>query len=612
MQEGRVAALLRDARATVARPGRPETPSDALRSLARTSSRQRVRDALAFAEGNATAGTGSSAFGRLGTPPSLPPTPPAATTPTTTSLTASFAADSGDPILERVVSALGGAPVDSDDAEVLARLTVLLDHESSEQRLRAAVVLLRFAQSTGEDSGTSPLESAVNGVYDLCRAGAYDAVLTAKAVDPLVRVLSRNDLPPRLLARSLGAMRYLSMDPGQSAQKAIVTCGALPVLEELLRNILVVRLGAAADGTTSPSDAAVSAAQTAAIIRNLTVNFAHLVTKTTLPQQLLGVAKAFCGTPEVVVSVLSAVAKLVCDDEADEDAGTAVDPGRCFDRQGGRGAAYGYLGVLAEAVVSHSYVDLIVSRGSFALAALLSSSPKRQRFFGDKLDSFAKQLFVLFAVTADRVVAADDEEGDAASPVLHEADVNLLALVEALTVDATSCETGVNNGVVSALVAMLQHADIEARPAHTMRCLVALGNVSFHQPSALDDDALRALLPCLLGILFQENADGVLEATRAVANLSHPPPARAVCHEQRIDEVMLVLAQHADPRVAYNALGALINFSADAAWVHGRAASDTFAHAVTALRDRRAEEGQEHAAELGELIRHFLHNVDAA
>lgn len=75
---------------------------------------------------------------------------------------------------------------------------------------------------------------------------------------------------------------------------------------------------------------------------------------------------------------------------------------------------------------------------------------------------------------------------------------------------------------------------------------------------------LESLLPSLLGILFSDESspEALLEATRALGNISRTPSGCAACRQHRIDEVVCALLIHADPRIVYNCLGIVTNLSA--------------------------------------------------
>jgi hypothetical protein len=75
---------------------------------------------------------------------------------------------------------------------------------------------------------------------------------------------------------------------------------------------------------------------------------------------------------------------------------------------------------------------------------------------------------------------------------------------------------------------------------------------------------LENLLPCLLGIFFNDesSAEALVEATRALGNISRTSEGVRACRQHRVDEVVCALLNHSDPRIVYNCLGVITNLSA--------------------------------------------------
>ena len=75
---------------------------------------------------------------------------------------------------------------------------------------------------------------------------------------------------------------------------------------------------------------------------------------------------------------------------------------------------------------------------------------------------------------------------------------------------------------------------------------------------------LDTLLPSLLGILFNDASptEALVEATRALGNVSRTLAGCSACRAHRIDEVVCALLIHADARIVYNCLGVVTNLSA--------------------------------------------------
>lgn len=100
--------------------------------------------------------------------------------------------------------------------------------------------------------------------------------------------------------------------------------------------------------------------------------------------------------------------------------------------------------------------------------------------------------------------------------------------------------------------------------------LQLVSNLCFYVADAgpsQDDTAWSTLVPCLVGVVVAADdcgPDAVVEATRALSNVCHVPHGRSWCVQRGVDEILATLAcVHRDARVVYNALGSLVNLTAD-------------------------------------------------
>ncbi|CUE73263.1 Hypothetical protein, putative [Bodo saltans] len=96
--------------------------------------------------------------------------------------------------------------------------------------------------------------------------------------------------------------------------------------------------------------------------------------------------------------------------------------------------------------------------------------------------------------------------------------------------------------------------------------LMCLSNFSFYLSTALGEektgDLLRDYGGLLVQLLFRADTEALLEATRTFGNLSRSNSGRQWIEDNRCDEVCIVLSQHKDLRIVFNSFGILLNLSA--------------------------------------------------
>ena len=95
-----------------------------------------------------------------------------------------------------------------------------------------------------------------------------------------------------------------------------------------------------------------------------------------------------------------------------------------------------------------------------------------------------------------------------------------------------------------------------------------LTNLSFHAGGSASFCGRPATEACaaLVPVLLQRNEEAVIEAARCVGNLSRDGAVRRTMAAQRVDELFIVLLDHACRDVVYTACGALMNVASDEAF----------------------------------------------
>jgi hypothetical protein len=578
-RESRVSQLLRDARASVGGATRPETPRETLRALSQ--SRGGSRSSLISAAEPLGASLGMTRSGSFSSDPARKMPLRGRPMPAGLPLGAAAAPPPADAaelpsILDELAQCLAVGRVDANGAALIAPY---LRHDETSVRARCTAVLLRT-----DDAAVRRL--AVECAYELCRDGSVAAVRAEPILDPLVMWLrdTAAAAPSHVTVRATGALRHASGDAG--AEKALVTHGVLPLLHETLQ-LLAARRGG---GRLEYDDDV--AAHIVATLRNLSVEYAHLVTKQKTDVLLAtAVLQAYADHTEIALSTVCALAKVVTP-AADGDAEPGAAPNKALLALR---ANLPCVNALAATIVANADVPLVVSRAALVLSLVLDGDDGAQYHFVRKAGS----------AVADTAAVAVRYLGAAAPQ--HDAPRSLLRVLANATCNSKGGKLLAAGSLPLELAAFVGRCDMDAAPDTALLALTALANLTFYiSDSAGDavDALLAALLPPLAALLFHTNVEGTVEAARVLGNLSGLAAGRAAIAAHRVDEIVAALLAHYDDRVVYNCLGVVTNLSGDAEWA---AAQD-----VAVARDLTASVAalaQRDTAEIAELAGHTLHHL---
>ena len=171
---------------------------------------------------------------------------------------------------------------------------------------------------------------------------------------------------------------------------------------------------------------------------------------------------------------------------------------------------------------------------------------------------------------AERSVGESSAGGGAAGGASAATDivdvlVKLIRLVAHLGISPHIGEQIVTRPQALALLKVLHSYSMEQHEELQLNAISAVTNLSYYlvEGSVLlsSHEALcRALIP----VLVFPNTEGMVEASRALGNLSRLQDARATICQVRAHEALLMLLDHSSSMVAEGACGALINLAADA------------------------------------------------
>lgn len=505
MESGtRISKLLRDARASVKEAARPETPADLSRTLTSRSSSRQVFRRLSNATTLSVVGSGS--VGSAKRVANCRDDDPAELL---TALKALADELSRLGLCDDSTAALVAAKLHSADAKV---------------QVCASAILLKFAQQSGSQHRVSALET----VHSLCKRGNGEAVRDEMLFDAVIQTVnSAADLA--LVAPAAAALRYAS---GEAAlQKHLITLGALVAVKAALRRL----------GDESVENCTQVFVYLVTSVRNFSVSYAHHVAKLSLVKDLFPTMLLKFSTSTDAVSALArAAGKLAFDDECAAEL-----------RAGGPALVIAFTTALSQ----HRSNRLVVSRLSLALAHLLHNDVD-----GSLATSGDAHITEVIADQLSAVVSVLDDTAQEGEELL----TNVVRLIANLCIDeAVGRELQRHELIVTWLLRVVRDRDIDTSADLILNSLIAICNLSFFFSNDTTRDEVVAELGVLVAaLLFSPNADGALEATRILGNVSRLGKGRAWVEANRIDEVCSVLLAHSDERIVFNCLGVFLNLTA--------------------------------------------------
>ena len=142
--------------------------------------------------------------------------------------------------------------------------------------------------------------------------------------------------------------------------------------------------------------------------------------------------------------------------------------------------------------------------------------------------------------------------------------VKLIRLLAHLAISPAIGQEIASSDSSLSLLRVLQNFTMEKHEELQLNAVSAVTNLSYYTIDgsrllSKHEDLCEALIP----VLVFPNSEGMVEASRALGNLSRVPEARATICRVRVDEALLLLLDHASSQVAEGACGALINLAAD-------------------------------------------------
>ena len=161
-------------------------------------------------------------------------------------------------------------------------------------------------------------------------------------------------------------------------------------------------------------------------------------------------------------------------------------------------------------------------------------------------------------------VAALQKQLDESRDVL----VKLLRALANCSMDAGVGREVAGSRDAAALIELLNGCGDGSHEELMLNTVSVLTNLSFHAGGSASFCGRPATEACaaLVPVLLQRNEEAVIEAARCVGNLSRDGAVRRTMAAQRVDELFVVLLDHACRDVVYTACGALMNVASDEAF----------------------------------------------
>eukprot|EP00443_Scrippsiella_acuminata_P001385 CAMPEP_0115301700 /NCGR_PEP_ID=MMETSP0270-20121206/69996_1 /TAXON_ID=71861 /ORGANISM="Scrippsiella trochoidea, Strain CCMP3099" /LENGTH=902 /DNA_ID=CAMNT_0002719591 /DNA_START=1 /DNA_END=2709 /DNA_ORIENTATION=+ len=455
-------------------------------------------------------------------------------------------------------------PVDQEPSRLLRAVLSLMERTSE------AVCLLRLARCTLEllqvesvlkDVGLHGVEAAylnvARALFKLSKDAGNDGHFRDEGIlEPLLLMLGdgadgKGVGSTELRVFVVGVLKNVSNN--EDNQKRLVKHGALPGLLSLLRP---------AAGLTGSAQEAQLLVQVTALLRNLAASSKRqqqLVELSAL-ETLAVVSSMYMANKELQVNIARVFAKLSQTDAACQVLEADPSP----------------LQQITHCLREHAALPTLVLRLSFALGNLTANSDHLRRTL-----MFDCDMAGLLPVLLERYWQQDRKLAQANSSCLTPAGtgpndaqdtesvlVKLVRLVANVTINGSvGTLVASEASVVDPLLGMLGCKRMPESEELVLSATAAATNLLFYDsPTNLLFTAENKHLLCRLlrpMLLESYNVEALVEAARALGNLSRHRDARQWIGELRIDEALSILLAHGDRDLVFYTCGALVNLAAD-------------------------------------------------
>lgn len=421
---------------------------------------------------------------------------------------------------------------------------------------RCALDLLCLMVAAGEDAGSDGMQAAylniAKALFKLSKEAGNDALFrSAGLLDSLLGLLASPDVQCKssdLRIFVLGIFKNVTNN--EDNLKHITKRGILPTLQALMK---------ACNHSSSPGEAQ-QLVQITALLRNLAASSKRnqQIVELGIISDLTRISAQYRSDQELQTNIARILAKLSLHDA----------PCEAFE------ADASHISEVLQCLSTHADVSSIVLRLAFFLGNLTARSDRLRELFWFECGGAALLPNLLQKYwQRDRRLAQTDVESLARGADVQECEGVLVKLIRLAANAAISRGVGIELAASPAIADLLldvlgckRMTESEELVLNTMAATTNLlfygeqanGNLLF---SAESKELLCRLLRPLL--LESYNVEALIEAARALGNLSRHQDARQWIAELRVDEILAILLAHSDRDLVFYACGALVNMAAD-------------------------------------------------
>lgn len=419
---------------------------------------------------------------------------------------------------------------------------------------RCALDLLGLLVAAGEDAGSGGVQAAylniAKALFKLSKDGANDGLFKSSGLlDSLLALLASPDVHCKSSDLRIFAIGILkNVTNNDDNLKHITKGGILAILHALMKP----------ENLSRGSREAQQLVQITALLRNLAASskrnqqFVELGILT----DLIRISAQYREDQELQMNIARVLGKLSLHDA----------PCEAFE------ADASHLQELVKCLNVHAGVSSIVLRLAFVLGNLTARSDRLREIFWFECGGAALLPSLMQRYwQKDRKLAQAGIESVACSTDAQEVEGVLIKLVRLAANAAISPTVGAELAASPAVVDLMldllgckRMADSEELVLNTM---AATTNLLFYGDmvnlffSTENKELLCRLFRPLL--LESYNVEALIEAARALGNLSRHQDARQWIGELRIDEILAILMAHNDRDLVFYACGSLVNVAAD-------------------------------------------------
>eukprot|EP01060_Flectonema_neradi_P008317 TRINITY_DN1593_c6_g1_i1.p1 TRINITY_DN1593_c6_g1~~TRINITY_DN1593_c6_g1_i1.p1 ORF type:complete len:705 (+),score=95.54 TRINITY_DN1593_c6_g1_i1:137-2251(+) len=246
------------------------------------------------------------------------------------------------------------------------------------------------------------------------------------------------------------------------------------------------------------------------------------------------------------------------------------------------------LSSLVKICVQYKNSQPICVRVLYTLGNLLQNTEANRGFIGSAenaaLLKSIEDLFVYYCEVDERIVP----EGDGACEVeenskkpaaltestdsaiaLRESDERLVKIVRILANLAISHDVGpllaANAAVVEGIISLVTRKTVDQSEELVLNTVCCITNLSFYdgiETNLILDNQIK-IGDAIAMLLMHDHVDAVVEVARTFGNFSRSEEMRVWMMQCRVDEACAILVDHSDRRIVLAVCGVLLNYSAD-------------------------------------------------